>query len=179
MTRAPADIDRELGENVRRVRESIGLSQASLAAKMQALGFDFQQQTIYKIESGNRKVTVGEATALATTMKLRDVGVLTRSSRGLAVTLRTYPVEKAYEDLEDVAMRLVQAQIDLARMLSQLPDETQFDEDQMEELRDALLLSPTKAITDVVPSAVRQLSEDNEITEDFRKILIEAWGADG
>jgi transcriptional regulator with XRE-family HTH domain len=46
-------------------RSSVGVSQAGLASQMQAAGFDFHAQTVYKIESGRRAVSVDEAFALA------------------------------------------------------------------------------------------------------------------
>ncbi len=49
----------------REARERRGLSQERVATDMQRMGFDFHQPTVYKIEKGLRKVTVGEAVALA------------------------------------------------------------------------------------------------------------------
>lgn len=49
----------------REARERRGLSQDRVALDMQRMGFDFHQPTVYKIEKGIRKVTVGEAVALA------------------------------------------------------------------------------------------------------------------
>ncbi|MEF2977275.1 helix-turn-helix transcriptional regulator [Subtercola sp. YIM 133946] len=49
----------------RRARERKGLTQEDVARHMTMRGYDFHQQTVYKIESGKRKVTVGEGVALA------------------------------------------------------------------------------------------------------------------
>ncbi len=57
--------DEVFGSALRKARERRGMTQAELAEEMHYRGFDFQQQTIYKIEAGKRKVTVGEGIALA------------------------------------------------------------------------------------------------------------------
>ncbi len=54
----------------RKGRERRGRTQGDVARDMQARGFDFHQQTIAKIENGNRKVTIGEAIALAAVLEI-------------------------------------------------------------------------------------------------------------
>ena len=49
-------------------RERKGLTQEELADAVSRAGYDFHQQTVYKIESGRRKVSVGEALAIATVL---------------------------------------------------------------------------------------------------------------
>jgi transcriptional regulator with XRE-family HTH domain len=58
-------IDEWVAWNVRLRREGLGWSQADLSAKMAALGWKYHPQTVHRIESGQRKVTIGEAEALA------------------------------------------------------------------------------------------------------------------
>jgi transcriptional regulator with XRE-family HTH domain len=62
---APGVIDEWVAWNIRLRRENLGMSQADLAQKMAVLGWKYHPQTVHRIESGNRKVTVGEAEALA------------------------------------------------------------------------------------------------------------------
>jgi transcriptional regulator with XRE-family HTH domain len=50
---------------LRIARERAGITQAELADTMSKRSFDFHQQTIYKIEAGKRRVTIGEGLALA------------------------------------------------------------------------------------------------------------------
>jgi len=57
--------DEAFAAAIRAKREAKGLTQEDLAKHMTMRGFDFHQQTIYKIEKGSRKVTVGEAVSLA------------------------------------------------------------------------------------------------------------------
>jgi transcriptional regulator with XRE-family HTH domain len=58
-------IDEWVAWNVRIRRENLGWSQADLAGKMAALGWKYHPQTVHRVESGQRKVTIGEAEALA------------------------------------------------------------------------------------------------------------------
>lgn len=62
---APGVIDDWVAANIRAYREQLGMSQADVAQKMAALGWKYYPQTVHRIESGQRKVTVGEAQALA------------------------------------------------------------------------------------------------------------------
>jgi len=52
-------------ENLRAARERAGISQGALNQKMLDLGYKFHQQTVSKIEAGDRKVDQEEAYALA------------------------------------------------------------------------------------------------------------------
>ncbi len=58
-------IDEWVAWNIRIRREGLGLSQADLAKAMADLGWKYHPQTVHRIESGQRKVTIGEAEALA------------------------------------------------------------------------------------------------------------------
>lgn len=62
---APGVIDEWVAWNIRMHRESHGWSQADLAQRMATLGWKYHPQTVHRIESGQRKVTIGEAEALA------------------------------------------------------------------------------------------------------------------
>ena len=58
-------IDEWVAWNVRLHRENRGWSQADLAQKMAADGWKYHPQTVHRVEAGQRKVTIGEAEALA------------------------------------------------------------------------------------------------------------------
>jgi transcriptional regulator with XRE-family HTH domain len=62
---SPGVVDERVSTNLRVARERLGLSQADLAEKMAALGWKFHAQTIYRIEQGQRRVSIGEGVALA------------------------------------------------------------------------------------------------------------------
>jgi transcriptional regulator with XRE-family HTH domain len=58
-------IDEWVAWNIRLRREGLGWSQADLAKEMAALGWKYYPQTVHRVEQGQRKVTIGEAEALA------------------------------------------------------------------------------------------------------------------
>ena len=60
-----ASTDAAFAEAIRDARTKAGMSQEDLATEMSLRSFDFHQQTVYKIESGKRKISIGEAVALA------------------------------------------------------------------------------------------------------------------
>ncbi len=57
--------DAWLAGNVRERRESLGYSQGEVARRMAAIGWPWYQQTTRRVEDGTRKVSAGEAAALA------------------------------------------------------------------------------------------------------------------
>jgi len=58
-------VDEQFAIQVRQTRERLKLSQGELARQMSARGFSYYQQTVRRIEDSQRKVSVGEAKALA------------------------------------------------------------------------------------------------------------------
>lgn len=59
------DLDKQFAEGVKRARLQAKMTQEQLTQAMVDRGFGFYQATMYKVESGARRVTVGEAIALA------------------------------------------------------------------------------------------------------------------
>lgn len=57
--------DEAFAHAVRGAREASGKSQAWLASEMASRGFEFHQATVYKVETGKRRVSIGEAKAIA------------------------------------------------------------------------------------------------------------------
>ena len=57
--------DALFARGLRRTREGLGLSQEQIAARMNELGHRFHQTTVNKLETGQRKASVGEAYDLA------------------------------------------------------------------------------------------------------------------
>jgi transcriptional regulator with XRE-family HTH domain len=64
------DSDALFAAAVKKQRELHGWTQAELAEKVEQYGASFLATTIYKIESGKRKVTVAEAIALAHALRV-------------------------------------------------------------------------------------------------------------
>src|ERR1700749_5147214 len=61
--------DEQFAAGVREQRELLKMSQGELARRMDARGFPYYQQTVRRIEDGRRKVSVGEAKAIAEILK--------------------------------------------------------------------------------------------------------------
>jgi DNA-binding transcriptional MerR regulator len=58
-------VDELFAIQVRKTRERLKMSQGELARQMSAHGFPYYQQTVRRVEDSQRKVSVGEAKALA------------------------------------------------------------------------------------------------------------------
>jgi transcriptional regulator with XRE-family HTH domain len=70
--------DRWFAANLKAARDRAGLSQEAVAARMREAGFPrFRQQTIARIETGERAVRVGEGLVLARACR-SDIGELAR-----------------------------------------------------------------------------------------------------
>lgn len=64
------DGDKRFAERFKAARVARGLSQPQVMDAMNELGFGFVQQTVYKIENELRRVTIGEAIALADVVRV-------------------------------------------------------------------------------------------------------------
>lgn len=53
-----------ISENLKKIREEKGLTQSNLAAKLQTMNINIDQQMISKIEKNNRQVTDYELTCI-------------------------------------------------------------------------------------------------------------------
>ena len=49
-------IEKKVGENIRRLRESAGMTQELLAARLQVMGCDMTRSAVAKIEAGQRHI---------------------------------------------------------------------------------------------------------------------------
>lgn len=50
------EIEKEIGDNIRKIRENIGMTQEMLSTKLQLLGCDITRSAIAKIEVGQRHI---------------------------------------------------------------------------------------------------------------------------
>lgn len=57
--------DLTIGANVRRFRQAVAMSQAQLAEALSGYGISFSQQTVLKIEKGERPLKLSEAAAIS------------------------------------------------------------------------------------------------------------------
>ncbi len=56
--------DKVIGENIRKTRNAMDMTQEELAAKLQILDCDISRGTLAKIEAGIRHISVGEIDAI-------------------------------------------------------------------------------------------------------------------
>lgn len=112
-TPASSLIDDVFGEGLKYWRELRGLTQEAVTAQMVKRGFDFHQSTLYKIESGKRRVLIGEGVALAEILQV-PLDRLTNPQPGsepallaqlkLGARMELEAIRKAHTALTDVRM---------------------------------------------------------------------------
>ena len=73
----PDEAERHLAANLRILREGRGISQARLSQEMLARDWPWRQQTVARVENGQRMIRLGEAIALASILGV-SLGYLTR-----------------------------------------------------------------------------------------------------
>lgn len=92
----PDEAERRLAANLRTLRERRGISQVKLAQEMVARDWPWRQQTVARVENGQRMIRLGEAVALASILSV-SLGYLTQPGsdaievekiRGAGVRLR-------------------------------------------------------------------------------------------
>ena len=80
----PDDAEQRFAANLRILRERQGVSQVKLAQEMAARGWPWRQQTVTRLENGQRMIRFGEAIALASIL-------------GVSLNRFTRPVSEALE----------------------------------------------------------------------------------
>lgn len=126
------DLNRRFGPAVRARRVALGLSQDELAERVSVRGLFLSQAGIGKLERGERKVTLGEAFALADALGI-ELEQLVESDRGPAYTRAVAAhtevaaamkkLEGATEDFLKTWSRLIREAAALDRELSDADDE--------------------------------------------------------
>jgi transcriptional regulator with XRE-family HTH domain len=116
-------IDEWVAWNIRLRREGLGWSQADLAQKMAASGWKWHPQTVHRAEQGQRKVTIGEAEALArlfavTVDALTWPDMVTHTSAWLG--LFTARADAAFEQIAAQARELLFDREHLERALAEI-----------------------------------------------------------
>lgn len=166
------NIDVNFGATLREAREARGVSQAQLAVEMRERGFDFHQQTVYKIESGNRKVTVGEAVGLADVLGLETIDRLVGGGRALRIALLKRAAEESERDFAEAGRRLLEAQVRLAH---EFATGDEYDEDESRELREALNHTLYSIAARVEREATGWLEHEESIDPSVRAFVVDLW----
>jgi len=158
---------------LREVRERQELSQDELARRMRARGHDFRQQTIYKIETGNRRVIISEAVDLAEALGYTfDDFIEHAGTPNLSAALERLDFTR--EELQASALRYERALLRVAQLADSA--EQLFDRDQTT-VRNAIEFeSPAQAlrINSLAGGAKDVIAENkNEGTGEFVTLLLE------
>lgn len=176
------NVDRDIGNAVRLARVSKDKSQEDLAAEMTRLGYPVSQATIGKIERGERKVTVGEATALAQALGMRSVLDLTQGESSLRLLLMLARLDTAREDFRAAGARMIDDHLELARTASELLIGINATEDQAEVVRYELLSSVLSVAIEIQREAILRLESDRDldlaINQSLRSEILRAWKED-
>ncbi|MEY9851248.1 transcriptional regulator with XRE-family HTH domain [Leifsonia sp. EB41] len=133
--------DDDFGYNFARARSGAGLSREYVADALDRLGYSMHPSAIGKIERNERRVTVGEAQALATIVN-KSVEELLGGAWRTEVLLRAQQVEDAYGTFLRVRDELEGATGSLAEVADRLRDELELDPDLHLVVLDHLRLDP-------------------------------------
>ena len=151
---APAGLaDERFAANIRERREDRKWSQADLARRMTERGWPYYPQTVQRIEAGHRKVSVGEAKALAEILET-TVDRLTWPGQeaSAASLLQTYivRVEQAFEQIGEWTYSLRHSQFQLKLTVSEVVEDDYFGSAEIrrlaDEAREAMKATPEQAV---------------------------------
>jgi transcriptional regulator with XRE-family HTH domain len=129
--------DERFATNIREERERQKLSQGELARRMAERGFPYYQQTIRRIEEGRRKVSVGEAKALAeilgTTMdRLTWPGQVAAVAYLMEIAIGR--AQQAWDDITRGTTTLLYAHATLEHIAAQMIERDYLGSDKIREI---------------------------------------------
>lgn len=127
MTETGPTFDELVGRNIQELRTARAMSQSTLAKELEDRGLPFRQQTIVKVEKGQRPLRLAEAEQIAHVLEVDiDTLVLTDSPRLNHLTLvmtHTNSVQRAWGELHEKAIAMYEAQGYLANALKWYRDQ--------------------------------------------------------
>jgi len=112
--------DARIGENVRRLREAQGFSQAHMAEQMREGGWKWSQPTVAAIEKGERSLKFAEAMRLFVLLGVDNASELFRVPHIDLWWGASGGMSRSAEDLSRAAHRYMYAQHRLARITADL-----------------------------------------------------------
>lgn len=129
--------ERNFRDEMRRLREAAGMTQTDLARHLKAYGLPFHQQTIQRIEQGDRPVRLNEAHLIATVLEVpletmtANVQPSVRELRSAVDALRRRAgneAENIRETMSDLVDAVADLMLPLGERLHQRSDEPTLDE---------------------------------------------------
>lgn len=154
-------VDELFAIQVREVRERLKMSQGELARQMSARGFPYYQQTVRRVEEGRRKVSVGEAKALAQILG-ETVDRLTwpgrEASAAALLDMSIGRAQQAYEQIASWTATLLWAQGQLRTTVAGTEGKTFREAEKMREI----LAEAALTLQDTPEAAVNMGRTDHE-----------------
>ncbi len=148
--------DERFAANVREQRELKKLSQGELARRMAERGFPYYQQTVRRIEDGRRKVSVGEAAALAGILGTTVERLTWPGQAATAGALLDMYVDRAFTAKRRIARStqlLLEAQEKLEPIVAKAEQAAFHDSDKLQrivrEARAAMAINPERLVAAV------------------------------
>jgi DNA-binding transcriptional MerR regulator/transcriptional regulator with XRE-family HTH domain len=146
-------VDELFAIQVRETRERLKMSQGELARQMSARGFPYYQQTVRRIEDSQRKVSVGEAKALAQILGT-SMDRLTwpgrEASAAALLDMSIARAERAYQQIASWTATLLWALGQLGTTVGETEGKTFRETQKMQEIlgeaADVLQLTPEAAV---------------------------------
>lgn len=161
--------DERFAVNLREQREIQGTSQAELARQMKERGWSWHPQTVQRVEGGHRKVTIGEAQAIAAILRTTADRLTWPGQAASVAALLETTAGRAYEAWEQItawASSLLYAQHQLAITLSEVEGRQYLGSDKIQEIVHDARQAKELAAEDAVKAA-RQ--EHNELLAAVRR----------
>ena len=114
--------EEEIRRRLRSAREAKSMSQTDLAGYMNARGFDFKQQTINKIEKGERRVSAAELVGLASSLGIEAANLLGSGESGLPLATAGGRLEESAANLRAASIAYGRAMLSYAQTADELDD---------------------------------------------------------
>ncbi|WP_181137585.1 helix-turn-helix domain-containing protein [Rathayibacter sp. AY1D1] len=144
-------IDRSFGAAVRLARVEARLSQEEVAGRVTEVGYEMSQATVGKIERGERKVTIGEAEALAAALET-STSALVRGPETMTIDIVTQRLRRLRAGVKRALQDFQIGQQVAANMVGALPNGAG---------EDALIV---ELILEAPEDVLREVSRDNVAT---------------
>lgn len=148
--------DQMVGRNLQSLRTAAGMSQGQLAEALTDHGISFQQQTVLKVEKGDRPLRLREAEALASILHVEIASLVATPDLEVIRTGRTLE-----RDLQRLGIALEMVASTKRSLLSQIERRASTTEEPLpgwvEELACLTLNSAIQKAVETWPEDVRQL----------------------
>jgi transcriptional regulator with XRE-family HTH domain len=148
-------IDELVAARIREQRERVGMSQSELGRRMAALGWPWHPQTVQRVEAGQRKVTIGEAEALAGILDTSVTMLMTAGQEAALTYILGSTAAKMRDAWKQIAAWSWSLSIDRKQLTTSIRDaeNSRFKDSEnivwlLDEAREALTLTAEDAVAE-------------------------------